>query len=467
MGAAVSALNNVGYSTQKNVVIKSWSLSACCPRFRVPSPRHPESRNAQHPKKPQRLHPLSVPHLTTQTRPPPRHAGLLYYSIIAVMFAYIVGFTLVAKKGYQATVPAVGSVALKVKGIASRPSPPGSLEPPELWDASDLTVYDSTGVFVATNIMRTEQARGVCPGTHEDEACALPGSGHETEASPATECREGVFSRSGEQTGRCVPAPSAGAGDATRTRGACEVRGWCPGEPDAANASAPLENVGNFTVFLRTDVRFPGMRDKFGRTFDVTNANGTEPTPGWNLFTLDEILKMGGTRYEDVKDAGADLQMNIYYDCDLDSALEACTPRMPFEVMRIDTADSALSHGYNARWLSAAKQAGGPGPAFPKHADTRALVKASGPRIRVSITGVGRRFDLGQLTTVVGAGVALMGIATAAVDVLLLYVLPKRARYFGLKYEVYGANDENLVCGAEEAARETREEGEEPLLRGA
>jgi len=461
MGAAVSALNNVGYSTQKNVVIKSWSLSACCPRFRVPSPRHPESRNAQHPKKPQRLHPLSVPHLTTQTRPPPRHAGLLYYSIIAVMFAYIVGFTLVAKKGYQATVPAVGSVALKVKGIASRPSPPGSLEPPELWDASDLTVYDSTGVFVATNIMRTEQARGVCPGTHEDEACALPGSGHETEASPATECREGVFSRSGEQTGRCVPAPSAGAG------GACEVRGWCPGEPDADDASAPLENVGNFTVFLRTDVRFPGMRDKFGRTFDVTNANGTEPTPGWNLFTLDEILKMGGTRYEDVKDAGADLQMNIYYDCDLDSALEACTPRMPFEVMRIDTADSALSHGYNARWLSAAKQAGS--TAFPKHADTRALVKASGPRIRVSITGVGRRFDLGQLTTVVGAGVALMGIATAAVDVLLLYVLPKRARYFGLKYEVYGANDENLVCGAEEAssARETREEGEEPLLRGA
>ena len=460
MGAAVSALNNVGYSTQKNVVIKSWSLSACCPRFRVPSPRHPESRNAQHPKKPQRLH-LSVPQLTTQTRPPPRHAGLLYYSIIAVMFAYVVGFTLVAKKGYQATVPAVGSVALKVKGIASRPSPPGSLEPPELWDASDLTVYDSTGVFVATNIMRTEQARGVCPGTHEDEACALPSGRHEGEAS--TECREGAVSRSGAQTGRCVPALFS-LGDEEMTRGACEVRGWCPGEPDA-DALAPLENVGNFTVFLRTDVRFPGMRDKFGRTFDVTNANGTEPTLGWNLFTLDEILTMGGVSYEDVKATGADLQMNIYYDCDLDNALEACVPRMPFEVMRIDTADSALSHGYNARWLSAAKEAGG--PAFPKRADTRALVKASGPRIRVSITGVGRRFDLGQLTTVVGAGVALMGIATAAVDVLLLYVLPKRARYFGLKYQVYGANDEDLVCGAEEAARETREEGEEPLLRGA
>jgi len=415
MGAAVSALNNVGYSTQKNVVIKSWSLS------------------------------------------------LLYYSILAVVFAYVVGFTLVAKKGYQATVPAVGSIALKVKGIASRPSPPGSNAPPELWDASDLTVYDATSVFVATNIMRTEQARGVCPGTHEDEACALPSGRHEGEAS--TECREGAVSRSGAQTGRCVPALFS-LGDEEMTRGACEVRGWCPGEPDA-DALAPLENVGNFTVFLRTDVRFPGMRDKFGRTFDVTNANGTEPTLGWNLFTLDEILTMGGVSYEDVKATGADLQMNIYYDCDLDNALEACVPRMPFEVMRIDTADSSLSHGYNARWLSAVKGDGpkaSKGTKFDENADTRALVKASGPRIRVSITGVGRRFDLEQLTTVVGAGVALMGVATAVVDVLLLYVLPKRAKYFGLKYQTYGAGDEDLSCGGGEAARESREDAEEPLL---
>lgn len=404
-----------------------------------------------------------VPRLTTPTRSPPRHAGLLYYSILAVVFAYVVGFTLVAKKGYQATVPAVGSIALKVKGIASRPSPPGSNAPPELWDASDLTVYDATSVFVATNIMRTEQARGVCPGTHEDEACALPSGRHEGEAS--TECREGAVSRSGAQTGRCVPA-SFSLGDEEMTRGACEVRGWCPGEPDA-DALAPLENVGNFTVFLRTDVRFPGMRDKFGRTFDVTNANGTEPTLGWNLFTLDEILTMGGVSYEDVKATGADLQMNIYYDCDLDNALEACVPRMPFEVMRIDTADSSLSHGYNARWLSAVKGDGpkaSKGTKFDENADTRALVKASGPRIRVSITGVGRRFDLEQLTTVVGAGVALMGIATAVVDVLLLYVLPKRAKYFGLKYQTYGANDEDLSCGGGEASLESREDAEEPLL---
>lgn len=403
--------------------------------------------------------------LTTPTRSPTLHAGLLYYSILAVVFAYVVGFTLVAKKGYQATVPAVGSIALKVKGIASRPSPPGSNAPPELWDASDLTVYDATSVFVATNIMRTEQARGVCPGMHEDEACALPSGTRAEEA--ATKCREGAFSRSGVQTGRCVPAFVSASAEGTR-HGACEVRGWCPGEPDE-DALAPLDNVGNFTVFLRTDVRFPGMRDKFGRTFDVTNANGTEPTPGWNLFTLDEILTMGGTRYEDVRVAGADLQMNIYYDCDLDNALEACAPRMPFEVTRIDTADSSLSHGYNTRWLSAARSEEAPVSSrndahFDRGADTRALVKAFGPRIRVSITGVGRRFDLGALTTAIGAGVALTGVATAVVDILLLYVLPKRAHYSELKYQVYGAADEDLSCGAEAAQETEGEDAREPLL---
>ena len=373
---------------------------------------------------------------------------MLYYSILAVVFAYIVGFTLVAKKGYQATVPAVGSVALKVKGIATRANPAGSKEPFQLFDASDLTVYDATSVFVATNIMRTEQARGVCLGTHEEEKCNLTGSKDVT--GPGS-CEKHEVSRSGVQTGVC--ARLSAENHAGATIGRCQVMGWCPAEPEE-DILDPLENVGNFTIFLRTDVRFPGMRDKYGRTFDVTNANGTVPTRGWNLFTLDEILNMGGVSYEEIKATGADLQMNIYYDCDLDSELEQCLPRMPFEVMRIDTADSSLSHGYNLRWLSASK---GKVPSEARDTkfdgdtpDTRALVKASGPRIRVQITGVGRRFDLGQLTTVIGAGVALMGIATAIVDVLILYVLPKRDHYAGLKYTVY--------------TEEERNEAAEPLL---
>ena len=414
MGGVASALKNTGYSTQKQVVIKSWSLSACA----LPPPR-------PRPPIPSQSAPSPTPgrHLTRALPPSPKLQALLYYSIVAIVLAYVVGFSIVLEKGYQTTVHAVGTVTVKVKGQALRRAPQG----PVTYDATDLTAYENGGVFIATNIMRTEQARGRCAGTHGDEVC-VPG---------AMDCEEGALSRSGRQTGACVPFGFAG-------EHRCEVSGWCPAEPEE-DVIDPLEGVGNFTIFLRTNVKFPGVRDANGRDMETTNANGTEPTQGWNLFTLDEILAAGGVAYDDVAATGADVQMNIYFDCDLDRGIEACAPKVPFEVIRVDTANSSLSRGYNVRWLSAAKSAWTPSAGMTRDpgGETRALVKAAGPRIRVQITGQGRRFDLGRMTTTLGAGLALVGLATAVVDVLLLYVLPLRQTYAALKYTVYGSDEED------------------------
>ena len=87
------------------------------------------------------------------------------------------------------------------------------------------------------------------------------------------------------------------------------------------------------------------MRDANGRDMETTNANGTEPTQGWNLFTLDEILAAGGVAYDDVAATGADVQMNIYFDCDLDRGIEEKAPKVPFEVIRVDTANSGCLAG--------------------------------------------------------------------------------------------------------------------------
>ena len=379
------------------------------------------------------------------------------------MLAYVVGFSIIIKQGYQSTVPAAGSVALKVKGVASMKSGADV----KLFDATDLTTYENGGVFIATALMRTEQARGTCLGTSASESC--------DPSNPAS-CVEGAFSRSGMQTGRCVASAAPGA-SATRR---CEIRGWCPGEPEV-DVAETLSNVGNFTVFMRTQVEFPGITDANGATFEVSNANGTEPTEGWNLFTLDELLAMGGVSLadDDVASEGADLLLTVYYDCDLDRALEECTPRIPFDVTRTDTADSSLSRGYNARWLSAAgssRAAASPPPdpdaTYDADAETRLLVKASGPRIRVQIAGQGRRFDMGRLTTTLGAGLALCGLATAIVDALLLYALPLRKTFKGLKYDTYGADEEGgcdaLALGGEGggvARVNDEDEQAEPLIR--
>jgi hypothetical protein len=360
----------------------------------------------------------------------------LYYSIVAIVLAYVVGFSIVLKKGYQASTPAVGSVAVKVKGVSVRRQPNNAREPFVLYDATDLTTYENGGVFIATNIMRTEQARGRCLGTYHDEYC-LPGGPH------VNNCTEGKLSRTGMQTGHC------NASKALPGMHRCEVIGWCPGEPEEDEIN-PLGNVGNFTLFLRTNVKFPGLRDADDRTLEFTNANGTEPTLGWNLFTLNDILEMGGIRYRDIAATGADVVMNIYFDCDLDMGVEQCGPRIPFEVMRLDTPNSELSRGYNMRWLSAVgsdppTSGNTPDAVFDIGGDARTVIKAFGPRIRVQITGRGRRWDLMMLTTTLGAGLALVGVATLVVDLLLLYVLPRRETYQGLKFQLYGADEEDMA----------------------
>ena len=129
------------------------------------------------------------------------------------------------------------------------------------------------------------------------------------------------------------------------------MSGWCPAEPEE-DVIDPLEGVGNFTIFLRTNVKFPGVRDANGRDMETTNARARSRPQGWNLFTLPDCR--GGVAYDDVAATGADVQMNIYFDCDLDRGIEACAPKVPFEVIRVDTANSSLSRGYNVRWLSAA-----------------------------------------------------------------------------------------------------------------
>lgn len=397
--------------------------------------------------------PRSFPLPLSLQRPKPSTA-LLYYSIVAIVLAYVVGFSIVLKKGYQASTPAVGSVAIKVKGVSVKHQPNDADEPLKMYDATDLTTYENGGVFIATNIMRTQQARGRCLGTYHNEYC-LPGD-------DVNNCTAGFLSRTGMMTGNC------NASKAQPGMHRCEVIGWCPGEPEEDEIN-PLGNVGNFTLFLRTNVKFPGVQDVHGKTLEFSNANGTEPTEGWNLFTLDEILQMGGINYEDIEATGADVVMNIYFDCDLDLGVEKCGPRIPFEVMRLDTPNSELSRGYNVRWLSAVgsdppSSKNTPDAIFDDRGEARAVVKAFGPRIRVQITGRGRRWDLMMMTTTLGAGLALAGVATLVVDLLLLYVLPRRETYQGLKFQSYGTDEEEFAVCSGALSPEAAED--EPLLGG-
>ena len=152
---------------------------------------------------------------------------------------------------------------------------------------------------------------------------------------------EGALSRSGDRRSLC----SAWFRHAAQMGGVRVVsRGARGGRHRPARGRRKL-----YHLRVRTNVKFPGMRDANGRDMETTNANGTEPTPGMEPFHPRRDSRQGGVAYDDVAATGADVQMNIYFDCDLDRGIEACAPKVPFEVIRVDTANSSLSRGYNVR----------------------------------------------------------------------------------------------------------------------
>ena len=91
-----------------------------------------------------------------------------------------------------------------------------------------------------------------------------------------------------------------------------------------------------------------------------------------------------------------------------------------------------------------------------------------------SLTSLTLRFDGCEKLDVasLGAGLALCGLATAIVDALLLYALPLRKTFKGLKYDTYGADEEGgcdaLALGGERggvARVNDEDEQAEPLIR--
>ena len=204
----------------------------------------------------------------------------------------------------------------------------------------------------------------------------------------------------------------------------CQVAGWCPSEPKSNDDLVEIEGAGDFTVFIRVNARFPCKKDKHGFAKSVNNLPGNDLTPGVNLFTLQDILEAGGLNFTEIKKQGADLVASTSFDCDLDVDMKSCKPSS-IQVIRIDT-NSNVSTGYNTRKVS-----------MRPSQDERVLQKLVGVRVRVQVTGKGRYFDIITLLTHFGSGVALLGLATVAVDFIVLHALPVKEKFTKIKYHLY------------------------------
>ena len=136
---------------------------------------------------------------------------------------------------------------------------------------------------------------------------------------------------------------------------------WCQPEPYVENVTNYLVGVSNFTVFVRVTIKYPKvsftvlqklivsvrcdavsnkLRPLHSNLFS-NNANGTQTTPGYNQFTVSQML--GDVQYEDVQQEGCMKRViicnNCYqgaigviitWNCDLDHSTSECQPSFDY-----------------------------------------------------------------------------------------------------------------------------------------
>ncbi|KAK7088034.1 P2X purinoceptor 4-like isoform X1 [Littorina saxatilis] len=354
-----------------------------------------------------------------------KKVGIINRLIQITILAYLIGYVIVWRKGYQQFDNVQSAVTTKVKGVVFTnftgiPGLDG-----RVWDVSDYVVppQENGAFFVMTNVLVTPtQTQGTCD---EDPTVADARCENKT-------CTRGepVNLGNGIKTGNCI--------DSTVDPGAkvCEIYAWCPVERADNTTQAPtpaLLGSENFTVFIKNNIEFPKFdvlrRNILGFDND-TELSSCRFDPNdaryklCPIFGLSQIVQLAGTNYSDIAKGGGVIQVIINWDCNLDLDVSECLPEYSFR--RLDRGDFSISRGFNFRYADHYKLENGTGQ--------RTLYKAWGIRFLVSVQGQAGKFFIIPLLLNFGSGIALLSIATVICDIVVLYLLKARSYYKDKKY---------------------------------
>ncbi|XP_071945266.1 P2X purinoceptor 4-like isoform X2 [Antedon mediterranea] len=361
-----------------------------------------------------------------------KKVGFINRLIQIGVIVYVVVWAIILQKGYQEKDEVVSAVTTKLKGVAYTNitgNPNLSIEDVgpynRIWDPVDYVIPPmmDNAFFVMTNMVITpEQTRGVCA---EDPFMVNVNC----EDDPNV-CRKGqpVVNGNGIETGNCVTYTYPD-GKTTKT---CEIEAWCPVEYDVPplEDEAILADAQHFTVLIKNSVSYPkfnfekrNIAESDNKTYLTTCKYNSVTDPFCPVFRLRDIVKETNEDFNTIAYQGGVIAIFVNWDCNLDKSWDACRPKYSFR--RLDNKNAKIAKGYNFRF----------GKFYVKnHTEYRTLTKAYGILFEVIVTGTAGKFNFIPLTTNLGAGLALLSIATVMCDIITFYILKKGNYYKSKKY---------------------------------
>ncbi|NWR80909.1 P2RX6 protein, partial [Centropus unirufus] len=310
-----------------------------------------------------------------------RRVGGLHRLLQLAVLGYLLGWVLLARKGYQDTDPAPRAALLaKLKGAAPL-----------------LASQGENGLFLVTNFIATaQQSQDSCP-----ESPAVP----DALCSEDADCPVGnsVPRGNGIKTGKCVMFNSS--------HSTCEIYGWCP-RGDSPwllcaigvhwwlfSRKPLLAQAENLTLFIKNTVHF--TKFNFSRcnalqtndsTYFKTCTYDPSFSPFCPVFRVRDVLEAAGETFDDFALLGGSISIRIKWDCDLDRPAAQCQPQYSF---------SLQDRGYNFRTASYYWDS--------QRRLSRTLLKLHGIRFDISVYGQAGKFSIIPAAVSFGTGIAFFG----------------------------------------------------------
>ncbi|ELK15561.1 P2X purinoceptor 6 [Pteropus alecto] len=290
--------------------------------------------------------------------------GVLQRLLQLGVMVYVVGWALLAKKGYQERDldPQI-SVITKLKGVSvTQIKELGN----RLWDVADFVKPAQHPSIPLANCW-----------THED----------------CPEGETGTHSH-GIKTGQCVVFNG--------THRTCEIRGWCPVESSTVPVKPLLVQAENFTLFIKNTVTFSKFnfsKSNALETWDNTYFKHCRydafSSPFCPVFRIGDLVAAAGGAFEDLALLGGAVGIRVLWDCNLDAGGSDCRPHYSFQLQE---------RSYNFRTATHWWEASG--------VEARSLFKLYGIRFDILVTGQAGKFGLIPTTITLGTGAAWLGMVS-------------------------------------------------------